>query len=166
MNSDTTLTHRDSAGRNILTRREFSFRAGAMAAVLGGLGACSPAQAESDASFEQALARVLGKARPAAGPIKFDIPEHAENGMMVAYTISVESPMTENDFVRAVHLLSSGNIKPVLSVFRFSAASGRAHVAGRIRLAKTQKVFAIAELSGGRFLMSEKTVNVTVGSCG
>lgn len=110
--------------------------------------------------------QVLGNARPAAGSIAFDIPEHAENGMMVPYTVAVDNPMTETDFVRAVHLLSPANIKPVLSVFRFSAASGRAAVSGRVRLAKTQKVYAIAELSGGRFLMSAKTVNVTVGSCG
>jgi len=98
--------------------------------------------------------------------MKFDIPARAADGMMVAYTISVDSPMTEADRVLRLHLLSSANIKPILSVFRFTAASGAASVSGRVRLAKTQRVVAVAELSGGRFLVSEKTVEVTVGSCG
>lgn len=86
--------------------------------------------------------------------------------MMVAYTVSVTSPMTEADRVVRLHLLSSANVKPVLSVFQFTAASGAANVSGRIRLAKTQKVVAVAELSGRRFLLAEKMVEVTVGSCG
>lgn len=138
----------------------------AAAAVAVGLADAAPARAGHELSFEQALAEVLGQARPATGRVAFDIPEHAANGLMVPYTISVDNPMTQTDFVEAVHLLSSTNIKPVLSVFHFSPAAGRATVSGRIRLAKTQKVYAIARLSGGRFVMSEKLVNVTVGSCG
>lgn len=155
----------DNFERRTLTRRDFAAAAcGLAAACLAGGQAALAAQGEE--GFDATLARIIGKARPITGAIKFDIPEHAENGLMVAYTIAVESPMTEKDHVEAVHLLSSGNVKPVVSSFKFSAASGKAAISGRIRLAKTQKVVAVAALSGGRFLVSEKMVNVKVGSCG
>ena len=45
-------------------------------------------------------------------------------------------------------------------------SSGKAMVASRMRLARTQDVLVIAELSDGRFLMSKRNVKVTIGGCG
>ena len=39
-------------------------------------------------------------------------------------------------------------------------------VASRMRLARTQDVIGIAELSDGQFLMSKRNVKVTIGGCG
>ena len=35
-----------------------------------------------------------------------------------------------------------------------------------MRLAKTQDIVSIAELSNGKFLMGKRTVKVTIGGCG
>jgi sulfur-oxidizing protein SoxY len=53
-----------------------------------------------------------------------------------------------------------------VAAFRFSPLSGKATVAGRMRLARTQDVIGIAELSDGRFLTSKRNVKVTIGGCG
>ena len=45
-------------------------------------------------------------------------------------------------------------------------ASGRAKVATRIRLARTQRVVALAEWSDGRVLEAINEVKVTIGGCG
>ena len=60
----------------------------------------------------------------------------------------------------------SGASSPSSSRFRFSPLSGKATVAGRMRLARTQDVIGIAELSDGRFLTSKRNVKVTIGGCG
>ena len=95
-----------------------------------------------------------------------DLPEIAENGNTVPFTISVDSPMSETERVKVIHLIATANPQPGVAVFRFSPLSGKATVASRMRLARTQDVIGIAELSDGRFLMSKRNVKVTIGGCG
>ena len=93
-------------------------------------------------------------------------PEVAENGNMVPFTVSVESPMTPDNYVKTLTILSTGNPQPVIARFHLSPASGRALVSGRLRLARTQDVIAIAELSNGTLIKAITKAAVTVGGCG
>jgi sulfur-oxidizing protein SoxY len=74
--------------------------------------------------------------------------------------------MTEKDHVRAIHVISTGNPQPSVASFRFTPMSGRATVASRMRLARTQDVIGLAELGDGRFVMTRRPVRVTIGGCG
>ncbi len=163
--SDETKPMRRAALPNKANRREFAIgvAAGLAAAALplGGVRAQDQPQA-----WQQAVKKVLGDAKPIEGKLMIDMAEIAENGNTVPFTISVESPMTETDHVKAIHLIATGNPQPGVATFRLSALSGKAAVASRMRLAKTQDVIGIAELSDGRFLMSKRSVKVTIGGCG
>lgn len=129
--------------------------------------AANPVHAAPDAgTFEGALKAILGDAKPLQGQVALDIAEIAENGNTVPFTVSVESPMTATDHIKALHLLSAGNPQPGIATFRFTSASGRAMVSGRMRLARTQDIVAVAERSDGQFLLSRKTIKVTIGGCG
>ena len=108
----------------------------------------------------------MGDAKPTEGKLVLDLPEIAENGNTVPFTLSVESPMTEQDHVKAMHIFASGNPQLDVATFQFTPASGKAMVASRMRLAKTQDIIAVAELSDGKFLLSKRTVKVTIGGCG
>ena len=110
--------------------------------------------------------KILGDAKPTEGKLTLDLPEIAENGNTVPFTISVESPMTEKDHVKAIHVFATANPQPGVATFRFTPLSGKAAVASRMRLARTQDVIGIAELSDGKFLMGKRTVKVTIGGCG
>jgi sulfur-oxidizing protein SoxY len=116
--------------------------------------------------WEQAVRKVLGDAKPIEGKVLIDLPEIAENGNTVPFTVSVDSPMSETDYVKTVHIIATANPQPGVATFRFSPLSGKANVASRMRLAKTQDVIVIAELGDGRFLMSKRNVKVTIGGCG
>ena len=147
-----------------LNRREFALGAAAGVALAGhplALIAQDAAQA-----WEQAVKTVLGDAKPIEGKVMLDLPEIAENGNTVPFTISVDSPMSEADHVKVIHVIATANPQPGVATFRFSALSGKAMVASRMRLARTQDVIGIAELSDGRFLMSKRNVKVTIGGCG
>jgi sulfur-oxidizing protein SoxY len=109
---------------------------------------------------------VLGDAKPTEGKLTLDMPEIAENGNTVPFSVRADSPMTEKDFVKAVHIISTGNPQPGVATFRFTPQSGKAMVSSRMRLGKTQDVIAIAELSDGKFLMAKRAVKVTIGGCG
>jgi sulfur-oxidizing protein SoxY len=98
--------------------------------------------------------------------ITLEVPEIAENGNTVPLRLSIDSPMTEGDHVKRVMVLAVGNPRPGVATFNFSPASGSAAASTRIRLAKTQDVVVVAELSTGKFLTAKKTVKVTIGGCG
>ncbi len=117
--------------------------------------------------FEQVLQAVLADAEPVLdGPLTIELPELAENGNVVPYTLAVESPMTDADYVRTLHLLSSANPQAAVAKFHLIPATGKASVSGRMRLAKTQDVVAVAELFTGQLLVAVRKVEVTIGGCG
>jgi len=145
-------------------RRKFTLGATASAAIVG----LAPALLAQEAAegWEQAVKRVLGDAKPIEGKPLIDLPEIAENGNTVPFTVSVDSPMSETDNVRTIYIIATANPQPGVATFHFSPLSGKATVASRMRLAKTQDVLVIAELGDGRFLMSKRNVKVTIGGCG
>jgi sulfur-oxidizing protein SoxY len=148
-----------------LNRREFALGAAAASAAAG-LPLAVMGQDAAAMSWEQAVKKVLGDAKPIEGKVSIDMPEIAENGNTVPFTVSIDSPMSETDRVKVIHIIATANPQPGVAVFRFSPLSGKATVAGRMRLARTQDIIGIAELSDGRFLMSKRNVKVTIGGCG
>jgi sulfur-oxidizing protein SoxY len=124
------------------------------------------AAADKSNGFEEAVKKVLGDAKPTDTKMALELPEIAENGNTVPFTLSVDSPMSATDFVKAVHIISSGNPQAGVANFYFTPLSGKATVSSRMRLGRTQDVIAIAALSNGSFLMTKRTVKVTIGGCG
>jgi sulfur-oxidizing protein SoxY len=150
---------------NALSRREFAV---GVAAGIAGVAVSFEAGLAQDQpqAWEQAVRKILGDAKPIEGKLTIEMPEIAENGNTVPFTIAAESPMTEKDNVKAVHIIATANPQPGVATFLFSPLSGKASVSSRMRLARTQDVVAIAELSDGRFLMAKRPVKVTIGGCG
>lgn len=116
--------------------------------------------------FKDAYQKLVGDREVKPALVTLDMPELAENGNMVPFTVSVDSPMTQADYVASVTLLSTGNPQPVIATFKLTPDSGRATVMGRLRLARTQDVIAVAQLSNGTFISGQTKVAVTVGGCG
>jgi sulfur-oxidizing protein SoxY len=147
------------------SRREFAIGAAAAVAAtalpLGSVRAQDQVQA-----WELAVRKILGEAKPIDGKITLELPEIAENGNTVPFSIAVDSPMTDKDHVKAIHIVATANPQPGVATFRLSPISGKAAVASRMRLQRTQDVITIAELSDGRFLMTKRAVKVTIGGCG
>jgi sulfur-oxidizing protein SoxY len=148
------------------SRRDFLLTTGRVAAGLG-LGvaiAVRPAGA-TPASMADAIRRVTGAARVDTGRIKLEIAPLSENGNTVPLTVSVESPMTEADHVRAIHVFTEKNPQPDVVTVRLGPRAGRARVSSRIRLADTQTVVAVCELSDGSFWTDRANVVVTLAAC-
>jgi sulfur-oxidizing protein SoxY len=53
-----------------------------------------------------------------------------------------------------------------VAAFAFTPMSPKASAAIRIRLAQSQKIVAVAEMSSGEVYTSAKEVKVTIGGCG
>lgn len=119
---------------------------------------------------EQAVAaeikRLYGDKKFDSGKVKLDVPEIAENGLVVPVNVEVESPMTDQDYVKAVHVFADGNPAPGVVSYRFTPACGKAAASTRMRLAQTQNIICIAEMSSGSLYMAKSNVKVTIGGCG
>lgn len=149
---------------DVLSRREFVLGASAVAAIatVVPLGMTPAAAKDMDA----AMKAVAGDAKPVVGKVSLELPEIAENGNTVPFTVNIESPMSDADYVKSVHVFANGNPQPDVASFFFTPASGKATATSRMRLAKTQDIIAIAEMSDGKFYMGKQTVKVTIGGCG
>lgn len=116
--------------------------------------------------FDAALRSIVGDSKPVDARVTVDLPELAENGNIVPYKLAVESPMTADDHITKLYLLSTQNPQAKVATFKFTLLSGKAAVTGRMRLAKTQDVVAIAETNKGEFLRGTRNIEVTIGGCG
>jgi sulfur-oxidizing protein SoxY len=112
------------------------------------------------------IEKFTGGKEPAKGKVALDLPEIAENGNTVPLTVSVESPMTADSYVKEVMILADGNPNAGVATLSFTPLSGKAEAAIRIRLATTQNVIAIAKMSDGALFTDQRTVKVTIGGCG
>lgn len=149
--------------RNTLDRRGFVAAGSALIATSALFGSAARAALPE---VEAAIAAILGDRTAEEGRISLDLPEIAENGNTVPLTVEVDSPMTEDDYVKTVHLFAEGNPLPEVAKIQFTPRSGEAVASTRIRLAKTQKIHAIAEMSDGSVFTATREVKVTIGGCG
>jgi len=137
--------------------------------VAGGLGvaqllAIRPSGA-TPASMAAAVRRVVGSADVRDGKVSIEAPPLVENGNSVSITVAVDSPMTPADHVKGIYIFNEKNPQPNVASFHFGPRAGRASVSTRIRLADSQKVVAIAELSDGSFRSASVDLIVTVAAC-
>lgn len=145
------------------TRRETL----ALAAIAGLAAFLAPKMLIADErAVEAEIKKLYGEKKFDSGKIKLDVPEIAENGLVVPVNVDVESPMTDSDYVKAVHVFADGNPLPAVVSYQFTPASGKASASTRMRLAQTQNIVCIAEMSNGNLHMVKAGVKVTIGGCG
>ena len=139
------------------TRRLFLAGAGALLVI-------RPAGATPE-TLATAINQVTGGKPVMPGKVKLSIPPLVENGNAVALTVSVDSPMTEKDHVTAIHVFTEKNPLPNVIGIRLGARAGKAEVSTRIRLADTQQVVAICQMSDGSFWSDKADVILTLSAC-
>ena len=152
----------DARNPSQATRRGFIAAAGGAGLAL--LMKPFPAEATPE-EMTKAIRKVCGQAEIKPGKIKLDLPPLVENGNTVALGVSVDSPMTPKDHVKAIHVFTEKNPQPNIISMQLGPRAGRASVATRVRLADTQKVVAICELSDGTFWSHSVDVIITLGAC-
>ena len=113
-----------------------------------------------------ALRETFGDRPIQRGKVKLELPRLAESGNVVPVTVSVDSPMTERDYVKSIHLFAEKNNLPRIFEVQLGPYNGKAVVSSRVRLAITQQVLAVAVLSDDALWSAAAEIEVTVSSCG
>ncbi|OWS71292.1 sulfur oxidation protein SoxY [Polynucleobacter aenigmaticus] len=113
----------------------------------------------------EAIAKIVGSNAIQNGRVKLVIPPLVESGNLVVLKVAIESPMSSIDYVKAVHIISEANPLPNIFTAYFTPRSGRAEVTTRVRLADSQRVWAIAQMSDGGYWQGYADTLVTLSAC-
>lgn len=141
-----------------MKRREF------LAGLAGSLALPRTALAQADAPDPMALQLADG-APLKKGRVTVTLPQLADNGNSVPIRITVDSPMTEADHVKSIHLYAERNPVRNMANFYLGPRAGKAEINSRVRLAGSQKVTAVAKLSDGSFWYDTASIVVTLSAC-
>jgi sulfur-oxidizing protein SoxY len=140
----------------VITRRAF---------VVLACGAVAGAARATPKDMDEAIRKVTGGAAVARGRVRLDVPALIENGNSVVLSVSVDSPMTPAEHVRAIHVFAPENPLPNVISAYLGPRSGRARFTTRVRVANSQALVAIAQLSDGTFWSDRVDVVVTLAAC-
>ncbi len=118
----------------------------------------------------QEVARILkqlfGERPIRRGHVQLDMPVVAEDGRVVPVIIESDLPMSDDRYVKGVHLIVDHNPDPHLAAFHLTPAIGSVSISSRIKMKRTTWVRAIVETSNGEVWAGYTRVLVTLNGCG
>ncbi len=162
-----TVMSRNSNAFMRLSRRQFTVVTMAAFAALG-LG-WRPLRAQEQAGlarWQAHLDTILRGQAPVEDKVTLDLPEISENGNLVPFTVGVDYPMTDTDYIQAIHVIATDNDAAPVASFYFTPLSAAARASSRVRLLRSQEIVALAQTSGGEFYIGRRRIEVLVGCCG
>ena len=133
-----------------MKRREFI--------VAGAAFALLPEAQASDEAMRAAIRAWAGR-EPDAGVLKIEIAELVENGNAVPVRV------VASEAVMGLALFTPLNPEPEVVHVAFGAASARPEFSTRIRLARSQRIVAVAKAADGRCWQASVDVIVTLAAC-
>jgi len=146
-----------------MKRREFMASLGAAGAAIALPASQAIAQVPD---FDPRMLEIVTRGAAATrARVALELPVLADNGNAITMKVAVASPMSAADHVRRIHLVSERNPVRLMAAFHLGPRSGRAEVVSRLRLAGSQWVAAVAEMSDGTFFYAAERVAVTVSAC-
>ncbi len=122
------------------------------------------ASAQTD-DLAAAIQAYTGGAPVRTGKVRLTVAELVDNGNVVPLRVLVDSPMTAGDHVKAIAVFNQKNPQRDVARFTLGPRAGKAMVTTRIRLATSQKLVAVAQMSDGSFWSHTVDVIVTLAAC-
>jgi len=121
--------------------------------------------AKREAALRAAIGKITDGKPIRTGKVKLQVPPLIDNGNTVPLAVTVESPMTAENHVKAIHVLTEKNPQPYVLSAHLGPRAGRASLSTRARIADTGRVIAIAQMSDGSFWQDSVSVVVTLSAC-
>lgn len=149
-----------------MNRRDFCKTTSVLALAVFSGEALFAADASKTLSVAEVIAKFTGGKTSKQSLVALSAPEIAENGLVVPLKVLVDIKPDDPLFPKKIHLIAPENPFPTICSMTISKRNGRAYMATRAKLAKSQDVIALVELGDGTFIHDAKMVKVTIGGCG
>ncbi|MHC4178408.1 MAG: thiosulfate oxidation carrier protein SoxY [Planctomycetota bacterium] len=149
-----------------LTRRQVLAAGGGAACAIAAL-ASWPGAALATPKDAKAVLAALTKGVPLEkGRVRITLPAITDRGPFTRLVVAVDSPMTADDYVEAIHIVAERNTVPEVASFHLGPHSGIAQVVTRIRLKQSQNIVAVAQMSDGTAHVGIARTKVLTGAGG
>ena len=122
--------------------------------------------APNPAEFKKTMDQFTGGKPTQAEGLQLDVPVLADNPSAVPIKAKVTLPITEHDWCEELIVLAELNPIPLACRIRFTAETGTAEAAVRIRLSQSQAVHVLARMKSGKLLAGKQTITVAASGCG
>ncbi|MSP20848.1 MAG: thiosulfate oxidation carrier protein SoxY [Alphaproteobacteria bacterium] len=139
--------------------------------VVGAITAGTPKIARADGAITlpkrvvDILEQNVGKGEYFFGALWMELPIIAESGLSVPVTLQVETKMTEADHVRRMMVFAPDNPEATIADYIMGPRAGKAEISTRLRMGKTQTIYAIALMANGQRWATSVPLQVTYGAC-
>ena len=152
----------------VMTRRQVLAAGGGAACAIAALAWWPEAALATPQDAQAVLADLTKGARLNKGRIRITLPSVTDRGPFTRLVVTVDSPMSADDYVKAIHIVAERNTVPDVASFHLGPHSGRAEVATRIRIKQSQNILAVAEMSDGTAYIGRARTKVLggAGGCG
>lgn len=122
--------------------------------------------APNPVAFKKTIEQFIGSAKAQADGLQLDTSILADNPSAVPVKVKVTLPITEQVWCEEIIILAELNPSPLACRLLFTADTGTAEAAVRVRLSQTQTIHALARMNTGQVLMTKQAVTVAVSGCG
>lgn len=115
--------------------------------------------------YEDSIRRLTLGQTVQPGRVRVQMPRLADNGQSVPIQVTVDSPMTAQDHVQRLVVVSDRNPRPVIASIEMQPSMGKADLALRLRLNGSQRVWVLAKMSDEAWWSGHADVEVTESAC-
>ncbi|MDO5289721.1 MAG: thiosulfate oxidation carrier protein SoxY [Pseudomonadota bacterium] len=126
----------------------------------------NPLLAPNPAEFKRLLNAFTGGKTPASSGLKLEVSALADNPSAVPVRVAVTQPITAQNWCEEIIVLAELNPLPLACTLKFTALTGSAEAAVRVRLSQSQTIHALARMKDGSLLAASQAVTVAAGGCG
>jgi len=110
---------------------------------------------------------LLGKkAEDGSSIMKLNIPDAPENGAVVPIEVTIDHPMTADNYISNITVLTTKNKANKAISFDLTPANGIAYLYVNVKMGQTQDVVILAKTNKGKIFQASKNVRVALGGCG
>lgn len=118
--------------------------------------------------YKELLEEYLGskKAQDGSSIMTLNIPDAPENGAVVPIEVTIDYPMTPDNYISNITVLTTKNKVNKAISFDLTPANGIAYLYVNVKMGQTQDVVILAQTNNGKIFQASKTVRVALGGCG
>lgn len=106
------------------------------------------------------------KAEDGSSIMSLNIPEAPENGAVVPVEVTINHPMTADNYISNITVLTTKNKVNKAISFDLTPASGIAYLYVNVKMGQTQDVVILAKTNKGQIFKASQNVRVALGGCG
>lgn len=106
------------------------------------------------------------KAVDGSSIMTLNVPEEPENGAVVPVEVTINYPMSADNYISNITVLTTKNKANKAISFDLTPDNGMAYLLVNVKMGQTQEVVILAKTNKGQIYKASKSARVALGGCG